>query len=203
MAQTSIRSLPWGPVAAGYEIPIPPVPGPRWEAGEPVPTAAQVTDLVAIQQVQMTYGQLHEHGTADEIAELFHPDSQLFCLYLGSRGFTGRVQIRDWYAWWLHTYATGGEYYRHRPVNQVIDLQGDRAMSHSILLAEGAPREHTHFDCCMGRYTHELIRDGEGWLFFRSWIILHHNWHWPQRHSLNKPVINNPPQYNPPTASPL
>ncbi len=177
-------ALEWGPVAAGYDIPIPPVPSPRMEPGEPVPTPQQAADIISIQRLQMAYGQLHEHGTADEIAALFHADAEIYCLYLGSKGFKGRTQIRNWYAWWLQKYEELGEYYRHRPFNQVIDLDGDRAFSHSILMAEGCPRDTMNWDCCMGRYVHEVVREGDGWFFRRSWNILHAAWKWPDRRKI-------------------
>lgn len=161
------------PTASGYEIPIPAMPVVRVECGEPTPTEAQLVDILAIQRLQMTYGQLHEHGTADEIAVLFHPNAELYALYLVGKGFRGRQQIRDWYAWWLELYAEVGEYFRHRPVNQVIDLAGDRAFSNSVLVAEGVPRDNDRWTIHFGRYVHELIRADGGWLFWRSWIILH------------------------------
>ncbi len=161
------------PTASGYEMPVPPMPALRGERGEPIPTPAQLVDILAIQRLQMTYGQLHEHGTADEIAALFHPDAELYALYLVGKGFHGRQQIRDWYAWWLKVYAEVGAYFRHRPVNQVIDLAGDRAFSHSVLLAEGVPRANDQWTLHVGRYVHELIRADGGWLFWRSWIMLH------------------------------
>jgi hypothetical protein len=181
---TERPKLEWGPVAAGYDVAIPPVPAVRMEPGEPVLTPAQAADVLSIQRLQQTYGQLHEHGTADEIAALFHPDAELFCLYLESKGLTGRAQIRDWYAWWLQKYEELGEYYRHRPFNQVIDLDGDRAVTNAVLVAEGAPRDNTNWDDCLGRYTHEVVRTPEGWMFRRSWIILHASWKWPDRRKI-------------------
>jgi ketosteroid isomerase-like protein len=174
--------------AFGYPIAIPPVPQPRMLPGEPALTPAQAADVLSIQRLQMTYGQLHDQGTADEVAALFHPDAKLYCLYIASTGFEGRQQIRDWYAWWFELYVKNGEYNRHRPVNQVIDLDGDLAYSHSILLAEGAPRDKQQWNCFMGRYVHQLIRHDGGWLFYRSWIIVHGSWVWPGRKRLVAPV---------------
>lgn len=161
------------PVASGYDMEIPPQPAMRFEKGERALMENELVDILAIQRLQMTYAQLHEHGTADEIAALFHPDAELYALYLVGKGFKGRQQIRDWYAWWLEVYSEDGEYYRHRPMNQIIDLNGDKAVSNSILVAEGVPRDNVKWTIAIGRYVHELLRYDGGWLFWRSWIILH------------------------------
>ena len=170
-AKKKDRGFP--PIAGGFDIPIPPQPVLRFGEGERIPSPDELVDILAIQRLQMTYGHLHEHGTADEIAALFHPEAELYALYLVGKGFRGRDQIRDWYAWWLPFYAEDGECYQHRPLNQVIDLHGDRAVSNSVLVAEGAPRANDQWTSCVGRYVHELIRHEGGWLFWRSWITLH------------------------------
>jgi hypothetical protein len=161
------------PVLLGYDLPIPPLPQVQATIGERTPTPAEAADILSIRRLQTTYGQLHEHGTADEIAALFAPDAEVYCLYLGSRGFRGRQQIRDWYAAWLVKYAESGLYYRHRPLNQVVDLAGDRAVISAILGAEGAPRAKPVWDQCWGRYIAEVERREGGWMFTRKWIIIH------------------------------
>ena len=183
--QNALPESPAAPVlpdvALGYEMPIPPVPLPRLHAGEPVLTPEQAADVLSIQHLQNAYAQLHEHGTADEIAALFHPEAKLYCLSLASLGFEGRTQIREWYAWWLKLYRRNGHYHRHRPLNQVVDLDGDRAFSHSLLVAVGAPKDSEEWDYYVGRYVHEVVREGGAWLFWRTWIILHVSCKWQGR----------------------
>lgn len=167
------------PIALGYEIPIPEQPSISMTDGMREPSRSELAAILAIQQLEATYCQLHEHGSPDEIADLFVDDAQIYALYLSGKGFRGRKQIRDWYAWWWDFYAQDGHWYRHRSVNHAVEIRRDYATSSAILLAEGVPKGKGIYAQHHGKYVSRCVNAGGRWLFSQRWIMLHAAWSHP------------------------
>ena len=122
-------------------------------------------DIGAIKQTLASYCHRVDHGTAEQVADLFAHDAILSPDYDGEYEVYGRDGIRGWYAFYNQTFAAGVKNLKHLIHSMMIDVDGDAATSVCYLTAyfiskeDGAPYQ------AFGTYRDTFVREGERWLF--------------------------------------
>ncbi|MCS6925158.1 MAG: nuclear transport factor 2 family protein [Candidatus Binatia bacterium] len=143
----------------------------------PLPAASPVVeDYIAIQQLLHKYCHAVDRGTADEVAELFHPDGVLCPRYESDERYEGREAVRGWYARYMENFRTKVRYLRHKITSPVIDITGDEATSVCYLDADSVSLSSNQPSVAFGRYEDKLIKDGGRWWFKERTIIVYYSY---------------------------
>lgn len=128
-------------------------------------------DVVAIEQLMSRYCHAVDVGTADEVAELFHPSAVLKPTYSEQPAETGREAIRGWYQRYNDGFRAKSQGLRHCVTSPRIDVAGGEARARTYFDADfvseaGVPT------VARGVYLDRFVKDGGSWRFAEKEILL-------------------------------
>lgn len=166
-----------GVVAKAVRKPAPKAAGKgRALVASPPAVSPVVEDYLAIQQLLHKYCHVVDRGTADEVAELFHPDGVLCPRYESDDRYEGREAVRGWYARYMENFRTKVRYLRHKIASPVIDITGDEATSVCYLDADSVALSSDRPSIAFGRYEDKLVKEGGRWWFKERTIIVYYSY---------------------------
>ena len=135
----------------------------------------RLADEAEIRSVITRYCHALDRGTADEVADLFHPEGTLMLGFEDGRRHSGREQIRQWFVDYHANYRARLSFLRHCVSSVRIDVDGDRAQAVSFLDADCTPRDDPkQLLRVVGRYDDRFAREGGVWLLAERSIVV--NW---------------------------
>jgi hypothetical protein len=135
-----------------------------------------VEDHLEILQVLHKYCHAVDRGTADDVAELFHPDAVLLPRYESDERYEGREAIRGWYQRYMENFRAKVRYLRHKIESPVIEITGNEATSVCYLDADSITASTNIAYIAFGRYDDKFIKDGGRWWFKERAIIVYYSY---------------------------
>lgn len=133
------------------------------------PALQSVEDYVAIQQLLNRYCRTVDHGSLEEIMELFHRDPVLI-VRLGQEEYCeGREAVRGWYTRWIETIRSRVRYMRHRITAPVVEIFENEASA--VCYLDGDSTSFSNKTVVIqGEYEDTLVKEDGRWLFKRRTI---------------------------------
>jgi len=133
------------------------------------PALQLVEDYAAIQQLLNRYCRIVDHGSLDEIMELFHRDPVLIVHLEHDEYCEGREAVRGWYTRWIDNIRSRTRYMRHRISAPVVEISGNEASAACYLDGDSTSFSNKTV-VIQGEYTDTLIKEDGRWLFKRRTI---------------------------------
>ncbi len=124
----------------------------------------------------LKYCHVVDHGTADEVAALFHRDAVLLPRYESDERYEGREAVRGWYQHYMENFRSKVRYLRHKIESPVIEIAGNEATSVCYLDADSITASVNEANVAFGRYDDKFIKDGGRWWFKERTIILYYSY---------------------------
>lgn len=131
-------------------------------------------DEAAIRQVIDRYCHAVDRGSADDVAQLFHPKGRLLVGLEDNDGHHGREAVKEWYASYHRHFRSRLSYLRHKISNIQIKLDGDKAEVVSYMDADLIAKDETTVRHAIGRYDDQFVRVGDTWYFSERSIVVYH-----------------------------